>query len=302
MLSENEDVKKIQSAGLFALEYLDNVCEKNKLTYYVCGGTLIGTIREKGFIPWDDDIDVMMPRKDYEWMLCHRKELFHTPLVACDYRGGGESDIIKAHAVIYNTSVRIIDKNSNKEKGQYCYIDIFPLDGMPEGKVRRTLHYYHAFFWRIILQISWYDSIVNQHKENRNRLERIIIYFMNHVKYRPRWDSYKILNRWHKVLSKYDINTSDLVCSLTGPCRKKEILQSRFFDKVLRMPFENIEVNVPCGYDAELRHYYGNYMIPPQNIEERELHHRMEIIGENYNEYSAFDSCRNRKQNASGDS
>lgn len=71
-----------------------------------------------------------------------------------------------------------------------------------------------------------------------------------------------------------------MICSLTGPCRKKEVLRSSFFDEVLRMPFENIEVNVPCGYDAELKQYYGNYMIPPKTTAEKELHHRMEIIGE----------------------
>lgn len=280
MFSKNNDMRRLQSAGLMTLKYLDEICVKNGMLYYVCGGTLIGTIREKGFIPWDDDIDVMMPRRDYEWMMRHRNELFKQPFIACDYRGGGERDTIKAHAVIYNTNVRIIDKNSNSKKEQYSYIDIFPLDGMPKGKLRRFFHYYHAFFWRVVLQISWYDLIVNQHKKNRNVVERGFIYFMNHVKFRPRLDSGKILDRWHKVLSKYDINTSDMICSLTGPCRKKEVLRSSFFDEVLRMPFENIEVNVPCGYDAELKQYYGNYMIPPKTTAEKELHHRMEIIGE----------------------
>lgn len=278
MFSDNNDVKKIQTAELDALKFFDDVCRENELIYYVCGGTLIGAVREKGFIPWDDDVDVMMPRKDYEWMLDHRKELFTDPFFAYDYREKFDSEIIKSHAVIYNKNVCILDQNSKKEKKQYCYIDIFPLDGMPRGKIMRLLHYYHAFFWRMILQLSWYDSIVNQYKENRNYCERLFIRIMNNVKYRPKLDSVKILNRWHKVLKKYDIDTSEMVCSLTGPRRKKEILSGYYFSEILRMPFENIEVNVPCGYDAELRHYYGNYMVLPETIEERELHHRMQIV------------------------
>lgn len=210
MFSENKDVKRIQTAELSTLKKLDDICKANGLTYYVCGGTLIGTIREKGFIPWDDDVDVMMPRKDYEWLITHNDELFNDPFLVCDYRGGFGSDIIKAHAVIYNTNVCIIDKNSNRKKKQYCYIDVFPLDGMPKGKIKRYIHYYHAFFWRIVVQLSWYDAIVNQYRENRNSLECFFVYIMNHVKYRPKWDSIKMLNKWHSVLAKYDINTSTL--------------------------------------------------------------------------------------------
>lgn len=83
------------------------------------------------------------------------------------------------------------------------------------------------------MQISWYDLIVNQYKKNRNVVERGFIYFMNHVKFRPRLDSGKILDRWHKVLSKYDINTSDMICSLTGPCRKKKYYEVVFLMKYL---------------------------------------------------------------------
>jgi lipopolysaccharide cholinephosphotransferase len=279
MFSENCDVKRVQMAVLATLKQLDEVCKKNGLTYFVCGGTLIGTIREKGFIQWDDDIDVMMPRKDYECMIRNGKELFDKPYFICDYRGDFDREVTKVHAVLYNTNIRILDKNSNNIKKRYSFIDIFPIDGMPKGNIKKYIHYYHAFFWKIIYQLSRYDDIVNQYKENRKLLERVLMFILNKIKFRPKWNPIKILAKWHKVLSKYDYDNSDKVCSLTGPCEKKEILQKEWFSKTLRMPFEDIEVNVPCGYDAELRQYYGDYMTPPQKTEERELHHRMEIIG-----------------------
>lgn len=279
MYSKDNKVKIIQQAGVSSLKLLDEICKERKLTYYVCGGTLIGTIREHGFIPWDDDIDIMMPRKDYEWLLDHGRELFQDPFYLVDYRMESDRDIIKAHAVLYNKNVYILDQNSNKEKRQFSYIDIFPLDGMPRGSIKQNLHYYHAFLWRIILQLSWYDNIVNQHKEGRNGIEKIAINIMNNVKYRPKWDSIKILGKWHRIMSKYEFDKSDTVCSLTGPRRKKEILRKEYFNEILRMPFESIEVNVPGGYDEELKHYYGNYMMPPNTKEETVLHHRMTFIG-----------------------
>ena len=281
MFSQNPDIQKLQKKELDMLIYFHEICEKYHLTYYICGGTLIGAVRERGFIPWDDDIDIMMPRKDYEWLLENRTKIFQDQYYLYDYRVDEKENNPRRIPALCDKSVEIYNKQGNKERKQYLLLDIFVLDGMPNGKFRKNLHYLHCQFWHILLQLSWYDTTLNQHKVNRSIIEKLIIWFLNYIKIRPKWDSQKLVRKENDVLRKYDWNHSDYVCSLLGPCHKKEILPRKFFLNSIPLEFENLVVNAPGEYHALLTHYYGNYMVPPARIEEKELHHRLRILGEN---------------------
>jgi lipopolysaccharide cholinephosphotransferase len=281
MFSQNPDIQKLQKKELDMLKYFHEICEKHHLTYYICGGTLIGAVRERGFIPWDDDIDIMMPRKDYEWLLENRTRIFQDQYYLYDYRVDEKENNPRRVPALCDKSIEILHKRGNEERKQYLLLDIFVLDGMPKGSFRRNLHYTHYWVWHMLLQLSWYDITVNQHRANRNIVEKFTIWILNHVKIRPKWDSQKLVRKENDVLRKYDWNHSDYVCSLLGPCHKKEILSRKFFLNSVPLEFENLVVNAPGEYHALLTHYYGNYMVPPARIEEKELHHRLRILGEN---------------------
>lgn len=280
MFSENSNIQKIQKKELCMLKYFHEICEKYRLTYYICGGTLIGAVREQGFIPWDDDVDIMMPRKDYEWLLENRTRVFKDHYYLYDYRIDKKENNPRRIPALCDKSVKFIQKQGNKDRIQYLLLDIFVLDGMPKGKLRRNLHYAHFWIWHMLLQLSWYDTTVNQYKTNRNVAEKIAIWLLNHVKIRPKWDSQKLVQKENNVLKKYAWDRSDYVCSLLGPCHKKEILPKKFFSNNVSLKFEDLLVNAPGEYHEFLTHYYGNYMVPPEKIEEKELHHRLQILGE----------------------
>mgnify|MGYP004663626933 FL=1 len=262
------------------LKYFHEICEKYHLTYYICGGTLIGAVREQGFIPWDDDVDIMMPRKDYEWLLENRTRVFKDHYYLYDYRIDEKENNPRRVPALCDKSVKIIQKRGNEDRMQYLLLDIFVLDGMPRGNLRRNLHYAHFWIWHMLLQLSWYDTTVNQYKTNRNVSEKIVIWLLNHVKIRPKWDSQKLVQKENNVLEKYGWDHSDYVCSLLGPCHKKEILPKKFFSNSVSLEFEDLLVNAPGEYHEFLTHYYGDYMVPPAKIEEKELHHRLQILGE----------------------
>lgn len=173
MFSDNIDTRKIQESSLDILKALAKVCDENGLTYYLTGGTLLGAVRHKGFIPWDDDIDIAMPRDDYEklieiadeklpprFKLAHYTELFI-----------GKKPLMH-HVQILDQDVTLTRKWAKSESQVHTWIDIFALDGMPKGKTGKLLHYYHFKFWYVLMQISWFEYIVNLSKPNRPLLEK----------------------------------------------------------------------------------------------------------------------------------
>ncbi len=278
MFSDNPDIRKIQKIELEMLRYFDKICEENNLTYYICGGTLIGAVREKGFIPWDDDIDIMMPREDYEWLLRYRTKVLTGKYFLYDYRIDERENNPRRVPALCDKSMKVKQKRGNREREQYILLDIFVLDGMPRGKIRRNLHYLFFSLWHIALQLSWYDTTVNQYRTDRTRLEKLVIKMLNNIKVRPKWDTRKLVRKEHNILKKYEWGHSDYVCSLLGPCHKKEILPKEIFSNSIKLQFEDLKVNAPAKYHEELIHYYGDYMVPPVKKEERELHHRFEIV------------------------
>jgi len=279
MYSDNGDIRMIQEHEIEMLRFLDKVCKENGLTYYVCGGTLIGAVREKGFIPWDDDIDIMMPRNDYEWLLNNRKKIFTDQKYGLyDFRVDDYDVIPRRVPAIIDKSLVLQHDRFIEVRKQYLMLDIFVLDGMPKTHFGRMLHYYHFLFIHALLQLSWYDNQVNQYRKNRPLWERIAIGILNHIRFRPRINSKRLVQKENRILAKYEYGHSEFVCSLLGPLKKKEILPGKYFETSIRLPFEDMMVNVPGHFHELLTHYYGNYMVRPQKREEKELHHRICLV------------------------
>ena len=119
-----EEMKKIE---LNILIYFTEVCEENNLRYYLGGGTLLGAVRHKGFIPWDDDIDVMMPRPDFQKLLSLSINNENYNIIK-----PGTAGYYYNFAKLVDTRTILEEKGIKRIDGLGVYIDIFPLDGMPE--------------------------------------------------------------------------------------------------------------------------------------------------------------------------
>lgn len=272
------DIKIIQDKILSILKEFISICKDNNLTYYALGGTLLGAVRHKGFIPWDDDIDIGMPREDYE-----KFKKIASNALSDNYKFLSEdtSNYKKAFSVIRDDSTKIIMNYSNEEQEESLWIDIFPLDGMPSNPLKKKYHSYRYLYTRMMVQLSQFNSLVNQKKENRPWLEKVIIRIANVVKIEKVISFSWAQKKYLQTIKKYSFNEG-FAGNYTGAYKLREIVPSDYFGQPILLQFEDLKLSCPHKFREYLTAIYGaDYMqLPPE--EKRVLHH-YEIIslGEN---------------------
>lgn len=268
------EVSIIQQKELEILKQVISICEKNDIEYYALGGTLLGAVRHQGFIPWDDDIDIGMPRKDYERFLKVANEELKYPysIVSEEYTEG----YTKAFAAIRDLSTKIVMTISNIHSEESIWLDIFPIDGMPSGFFKKIIHSYNYLFSRMMVQLSQFDKIVNQDKLDRPLFERLVIKIAN-VIHIEKVLKYSTWSKYYKnCITKYDM-TAPFAGNYTGAYKLKEIVPRDYFSEPTTLEFEGIPLKVPKRYEEYLTAIYGeDYMqLPP---EEKRVPHQYEIV------------------------
>lgn len=256
--------RKVQEISLEIVKNFIEICEKHNLRYYFIGGSLIGVLRHKGFIPWDDDIDIGLPRKDYEKFLeIADKEL-------------NEGYFISSHKTDpswYFNMVQIMDKETvieicSAEKPRKCYVwvDVFPIDGLPSNKINRLVHAKRVMIYRYLIQLGNIDTQVDKNRINRPWYEKSILTFFKLFKIQNLIDSEKYLEKLNLLAQKYDFYSSEYAANLLGRYREREIVPQRYFGIPEKCIFENIEVNIPEDSHSLQTALYGDYMkLPPEN-------------------------------------
>lgn len=267
----NQDtIRKLQEIELKMLESFINVCNKLNLTYFVIGGTLLGAVRHKGFIPWDDDIDIGMPRKDYEKFIKEGQSYLdeHYFIQTFDT----DSEYLMGFAKIRNSNTTFIEKSvKNRNMNHGVYIDIFPLDGVPNSKVMRKLIKIRFQLYQIKISSYFYKEGL----ERKNMKWRIldilsrILTFNNSLK--------EVQLKIDKTVKGYDFYHSSIVGNYFGIYGEKEFVPREYFGNGTLLRFEHLNVNAPEKYDLYLRKIYGDYMQLPSE-ENRKSHHNVEIV------------------------
>lgn len=268
--SENEKLFLYDKGRLFStlvdiLIHFDEFCERNNLQYYAFAGTLLGTIRHKGIIPWDDDIDVVMPREDYDKML----SLVSNSGLDLRYQflnADIDPYFPKSFTRLTNTDTTEIPiKDAMYKYNHGCFIDIFPVDYIPEGKVKRSVYYRITDLYIQLLHVAGrYQS--NAGSVGMSRLRRVI-YSLSAPLFNSGFLSVKKISaKLNKHASKYIKKKDDckeigtIVFSAGNPrfIYKKD----DYLGGAVRWPFESTSIYIPKGYDNILRKTYGDYMTP----------------------------------------
>lgn len=247
-------LREIQLEELAILKEFNFFCETHKLHYSLAGGTLLGAVRHKGFIPWDDDIDVCMPRPDYEKFLS----------LASNFGANDSSLKVEGHLTcplrcapfvkIVNTKISI---NANQLRNKnFLWIDVFPVDGVPSRK--SSWLFIKMEFLRRLLIYAFRPS------STKNIFKRCIKAFL--ILKLPQVKLY-LCKLMTKLAKRYEFGKYENVAVITwGLHGTKEIIPYEAFNKTVKMVFEDLEFPCMGCWEEYLTGLYGNYMqLPPED-------------------------------------
>lgn len=249
------DINEMHTLLLGALEFIDKVCKENNIKYSVVGGTAIGAIRHKGFIPWDDDVDIGMLREDYEKFLkimdsgkyndTKYKCLHYSPLYPNYYY---------RFAKMVDTTTSLTESNLIKNENMGLFVDIFPYDYINNSKFTKIMKLSNRYTMLLVMASSKKYSKANK--------------FWIDFKGQTYYFLAKILGKdfWMKKCIKIEQackTKTEIVAPFGGAYGIKEIMPISIFDSTIRVPFETIEVELFNNYDTYLTNIYGDYMTPP---------------------------------------
>lgn len=263
------NLKEVQQRELRILKALHNFCKDNGLSYFLAYGTLLGAVRHKGFIPWDNDIDILMPRPDYERLL----RLTKTKIIAEDLYVEHYTNDLKYHYMC----IRICDKNTKvyvpyireQPSNLGLWIDIFPIDGYPSNFfVRRIQRFLVLYYW-VLFRADVYDC---KPENSKTILHRFIKKLLISLKPNKNNLNNYMIDRISQWKSYENATRVGLVFDETG----RFMVSKKVLEQFTLMPFEQYEFYVPKAYDFLLKEWYGNYMELPK-VEDRQTH---EIIVE----------------------
>ncbi|MBU5592428.1 LicD family protein [Clostridium sp. MSJ-4] len=266
---------KAQNIMLDILKAVDTICRKNNLTYWLEGGTLLGAVRHKGFIPWDDDVDIAMPREDYEkFISIAKKELPDNLFLQTSYTDL-EYDM-PWMKVRHNNSEIVEYKIGNYHNG--LFIDIFPFDYYRdvEGYINSKKRF--KFIYRTLILVKEpFEKVTNKKILIKNTLKfftKVILFPFTFMSKRKIFN--KIYALRDKYVGKYGAKDSEILGYGIDTVFWNFSIEKNSVFPLKELSFEDGSFYVPGNYDAYLTKLFGDYMKLPE--EKDRIPHNLEII------------------------
>lgn len=267
MTESNYDIRKIQMADLNLFKSLIKIFEKHNLTYFLSGGTFLGAVRHEGFIPWDDDIDISMPRKDYEKFLGLYLDELPKHIEVVNFHIDPEYKYYITRVLNTDVNVREIRTGDVTNPA----VDILPLDGAPNNLLIRNWYYFKIMTLRALISLSYRDNIDQARK--RSTFEKLVIRIGLLIPINKMFNPHELKMRLDKEMQKYKMENSKYSGCLMGAYRTNQMVPTEWFSDGNKYKFEDIEVNGPKNYEGYLTQMYGEFMKMPSQEKIKEKNH-----------------------------
>lgn len=271
MVKDNSyGIAPLQDKMLDILKHFISVCEENGLCYSACGGTCIGALRHQGFIPWDDDLDVFMPRPDYEklWQIYDNSK--EPKFKLC--RTTSEKNYHHRVMQMVDIDTTFINKRSQNEDIEHgVYIDIIPLDACPSSPFKRISQIVNSVLFSVY-------NIQNLPEFNGGKMMRAAVGLLLKLVKDPK-KRVRIWQKAEKKMLKCEWGSSAKIVELTTNFKSltHPYTKEWFLDWTRKETFEDIEIVVPNGVEKYLTQFFGDYMqLPP--VEDRHPRHNTVLI------------------------
>ena len=250
----SSEMKKIWAVELDLLYKFQLVCKKYDIKYYADSGTLIGAVRHSGFIPWDDDIDLVMFREDYNKLLeVADKEFMYPYFLQNTY---SDKMYFRGHSQLRNSKTTgFITSDIGKPYNKGIFIDIFVVDVIPDNIVLRKKYIKN-------INKKWDSLLLNEYyRKNPDpifvKIHKLLI---KHIYYRI--FNYKyVFKKYEEYCAKYNNSDNESISYVEySRGKEKHIWEKKWFNSISTVPFEFLTIEIPDGYDKRLKKEYGDYM------------------------------------------
>ena len=257
----NYDIKTLQARLVPMLECIDKVCREHHLRYYLWAGTMLGAVRHKGFIPWDDDMDICMPRPDYDLLLAHCHEWMPAPFEVVGPHN--RSDYPYPFAKVEDSSTTVLERpDFNFPEG--IYVDIFPIDGIPSDKAVATKHLKKYKFWRHLLFFRGRDPF--KHGKGPRSWWPLLIHKMYSLQ--------QLQDKVQRLMTQYKFDDCEQVIDYDSVFRG--IVAKTILGEPKEYEFEGKKFLGVSDAHQYLTEMYGDYMTPPPK--EKQIQHNFYYI------------------------
>lgn len=264
------DIRPLQLRILQNLLALQRVCEEHNLRYYLWAGTMLGAVRHKGFIPWDDDLDIAMPRRDYDLLMAHASEWMPKPFEVVSFETDPEHYPLP-FAKIQDGSTTLIERMHLSYLGG-IYLDVFPLDGMPTSRLKQRLHFIRYQWYKKMLYYVHRDPYRHGHGPS------CWIPLLS----RKLYTMQSIQEKMRQLQKEYDYDRCDLIVDHDDGL--KGVMAKALLGQPTPVLFEEAEVwgvEYPHEY---LTRKYGAYMVIPDGDHQRQHNFHLLDLEHSYKE------------------
>ena len=281
-------IADFQTELLDILRVFIDICDNYNLRWWASGGTCIGALRHNGFIPWDDDLDVAMPRPDYEKLWSLRDEINKDSRYIITRTSKDKNYHHRVMQLVDTQTTFIHSRSADEDIEHGVYIDLLPMDACAPGKI--------SYFMQVInaMTFSVYNiQCLPEYNDGKivSRMTDIALKVIKDKDLR-----YRIWKHCEKQIKKYDWDSAKKIAHLS--CDTKSMLHpydAAWFRDVKKHKFEDLEINIPIGAEKYLKQYFGDFMrLPPESSRYPVHNTKLIDLDHSYTQYKGVYYCVNK--------
>ena len=240
MQQQIKKIRRLQIAQLDLVRLYKEICEKEHLRYFMIGGTMLGAVRHKGFIPWDDDVDFGMPRADHDKFLKAAGKYLPEGYHLLDDKTTKDYLYYIPRLTCSKTKVRC--SMYEEESIEDVSIDVFALDGMPDTKLGQYIHEFRMLAMHALYKFSVFDKYVAVNNPKRTWYEKVLCFLCKHLSLQKLFSPRKRLDARDRMSRRYDYDESNFIMNHMGAYKLKDMFPKSVFGDGKQYDFEGLKL------------------------------------------------------------